>query len=249
MLKTKRQEAILSMLDAAKVVEVVQLAKDLRVTEMTIRRDLKELEDDGQLVRVHGGAKKSGFSSYTVISHEKKTKIHTDEKKEIARKCVGLIKENDIVFLGSGTTIEYIVDILPSIDLTIITNSLSLFNRLQGLNFRSTILIGGRYRHSTDTFYGVFSNEMISHIKVAKAFIGTNGITGINVTTTYEDEGQGNQLVLNNAEQRYIVSDYSKLEISALYTFYNLKNIDALITDSRIAESQRQYYERFTKVL
>lgn len=249
MLKTKRQEAILSTLDAIKFIEVGQLAKDLRVTEMTIRRDLKELEEAGQLIRVHGGAKKAGFSSYTVISHEKKLKINIEEKKEIAKKCVELINENDIVFLGSGTTIEYIVDILPAMDLTLITNSLSLFNRLQNLNSYSTILIGGRYRHSTDTFYGIFANEMINQIKVAKAFIGTNGIAGVNVTTTYEDEGLGNQLILDNAEQRYIVSDYSKLEISALYTFYNLKNIDALITDSKITDAQKQYYERLTKVL
>lgn len=249
MLKTKRQEAILSMLDATKIVEVGQLAKDLRVTEMTIRRDLKDLEDSGQLVRVHGGAKKAGFSSYTVISHEKKAKIHIEEKREIAKKCAALIHEQDIIFLGSGTSIEYIVDVLPALDITIVTNSLSIFNRLQAQGFQSLLLVGGRYRHSTDTFYGVFANDMISRIKVAKAFIGTNGLADVNVTTTYEDEGLSNQLILDNAEQRYIVCDYSKLEISALYTFYKLKNIDAIITDSKITDVQRQYYERFTKVL
>ncbi|WP_353949133.1 DeoR/GlpR family DNA-binding transcription regulator [Sporolactobacillus sp. Y61] len=249
MLKVRRQEAILSILNTNKSVEVAQLSKDLQVTEMTIRRDLKELEDKGQLVRMHGGARKAGFSSYSVISHEKKAQIHIEEKKEIAQKCVNLLDEHDIVFLGSGTTIGYIVDLLPTVDMTLITNSLSIFNRLQERNFQSTILIGGRYRHSTDTFYGVFANDMIRQFRVAKAFIGTNGITGINVTTTYEDEGQGNQLILDNAEQRYIVSDFSKLEISALYTFYSLKNINALITDSKITEAQKQYYEHFTKVL
>ncbi|MCI1857056.1 MAG: DeoR/GlpR family DNA-binding transcription regulator [Sporolactobacillus sp.] len=249
MLKSKRQEAILSMLDTMKVVEVGQLAKDLQVTEMTIRRDLKELEEKGQLVRVHGGAKKTGFSSYTVVSHAKKAKIHVNEKKVIAKKCADLIKEHDVIFLGSGTTIEYIIDELADLEATFITNSLSIFNRLQSRNFQSTLLIGGRYRHSTDTFYGVFANEMIRQIKVGKAFIGTNGIAGVNVTTTYEDEGESNKLILNNSEHRYVVSDYSKLDISALYTFYNLKNIDALITDNKINPTQRAYYEKFTKVM
>ena len=100
MLKIDRHSYILNELKKKHLVRVNRLAIDMKVTEMTIRRDLKELEDYGHLTRIHGGAKLKPKNFYQEDNFNKKISVNVDEKKEIARKVAGLIKNNETIFIG-----------------------------------------------------------------------------------------------------------------------------------------------------
>ncbi|MCY7217943.1 DeoR/GlpR family DNA-binding transcription regulator [Streptococcus cristatus] len=248
-MKESRQRIILQELDQSGVVSVKNLKELLHVTDMTIRRDLIDLEKQGLLTRVHGGAHKKVRDGLNEVSHSEKTMLNIEEKKTIAQKCAGLIINGDTVFIGSGTTTDFIGDYLDGKDISIVTNSLPIFEKLKDNPNFDLILIGGRYRVKTQTFVGQFANNLLREIKVSKAFIGVNGIDGYNVTTANEEEGNGNAIILNNAIEKYIVADNSKFDSYSFYTFYRLDNIDAVITDKNLSPKVREKYNSYTSLL
>lgn len=248
-MKESRQRIILQELDQSGVVSVKNLKELLHVTDMTIRRDLIDLEKQGLLTRVHGGAHKKVRDGLNEVSHSEKTMLNIEEKKTIAQKCAGLIVNGDTVFIGSGTTTDFIGDYLDGKDISIVTNSLLIFEKLKDNPNFDLILIGGRYRVKTQTFVGQFANNLLREIKVSKAFIGVNGIDGYNVTTANEEEGNGNAIILNNAIEKYIVADNSKFDSYSFYTFYRLDNIDTVITDENLSPKVREKYNSYTSLL
>ncbi|KXT63725.1 DeoR/GlpR family DNA-binding transcription regulator [Streptococcus sp. DD04] len=248
-MKESRQRIILQELDQSGIVSVKNLKELLHVTDMTIRRDLIDLEKQGLLTRVHGGAHKKVRDGLNEVSHSEKTMLNIEEKKTIAQKCAGLIVNGDTVFIGSGTTTDFIGDYLDDKDISIVTNSLPIFEKLKDNPNFDLILIGGRYRVKTQTFVGQFANNLLREIKVSKAFIGVNGIDGYNVTTANEEEGNGNAIILNNAIEKYIVADNSKFDSYSFYTFYRLDNIDAVITDENLSPKVREKYNSYTSLL
>lgn len=248
MIKEERYQSILSMLDKKHTVEVSELAKLLDVTEMTVRRDLQALEDEGLLVRVHGGARKKDFP-YIELSNNQKETINVELKKHIGKKCADLIEENDIVFISSGTTSNFIFDYLHTKPINLITNSIHVFERAKNMPNIDLILVGGRYRTKTGTLVGYFANKLLSEIKVTKAFIGTNGISGTDITTANEEEGYGHQIILNNSIERYILADSTKFGVEAFFTFYDAKDITAIITDNKINPHIEEYYNKITKII
>lgn len=249
MLKEDRLHLILSTVDKNQMVEVSELAQTLQVAEMTIRRDLKELEERKLVTRVFGGARKVSAATYTELSHTQKQSINVEKKREIAQKCAELIVENDIVFIGSGTTNDMIFDYVTVSNVNVITNSITVFNKCKNKPNYDVVLSGGRYRGRTGTFTGYFANKLLSEIKVKKAFVGTNGICDRNVTTADEEEGLGHRIILDNASERYILADSTKFDVQAFFTFYEVENVTAIITDSGISEKLANYYSRMTRII
>ncbi|KXU02797.1 Lactose phosphotransferase system repressor [Streptococcus constellatus] len=175
--------------------------------------------------------------------------LNIEEKRTIAQKCANLISSGDTVFIGSGTTTDFIGDYLADKSVSIVTNSLPIFEKLKDNPNCDIILIGGRYRVKTQTFVGQFANKLLKEIKVSKAFIGVNGIDGHNVTTANEEEGNGNAIILNNAIEKYIVADNSKFDSYSFYCFYRLDDLDAVITDDDISSKVKEKYQSYTNVL
>ncbi|MCC5910225.1 MAG: DeoR/GlpR transcriptional regulator [Clostridiaceae bacterium] len=249
MLRDERFQKILEMLKENVIISVSEISKSLNVTEMTIRRDLKILEEGDQLIRVHGGAKRKGEDTFKELSHDEKQQMHVEEKKSIAKIAAGLIEENDTVFLGPGTTNEMIYDYLQVNYAKIITNSITVFSKFVDDKRFEMILVGGKLRSRTGAFVGNFANDMLKKIRVKKAFIGTNGIYGENITTFNEDEGVAQSIILDNAEEKYILADSSKIGKTDFFVFYNLNHITAIITDSKINTKSNEEYRKITKII
>ena len=248
-MKEGRHRIILQELDRAGLVSVRKLKDLLDVTDMTIRRDLIDLEKQGFLVRVHGGAHKKVRDGLVEVPHTEKIMINTEEKEVIAKKCADLISSGDTIFIGSGTTTALIGDFLDDKTVNIVTNSLPIFEKLKDNPHYDILLIGGRYRVKTQTFVGQFAVNLLKEIKVSKAFIGANGIDGHNVTTANEEEGNADAIILNNAIEKYIVADNSKFDIYSFYTFYRLDDVNAIVTDDNISQRMKDKYQSYTKVL
>lgn len=249
MLKEDRLHLILGEVEKKQVVEVSELAQSLQVTEMTIRRDLKELEERRLINRVFGGARKINAVTYTELSHTQKQSINVEEKRQISQKCAELIVDNDIIFVGSGTTNDMIFDYVKASNVNVITNSITVFNKCKDNPNYDVVLSGGRYRARTGTFTGYFANKLLSEVKVKKAFVGTNGICDLNVTTADEEEGLGNRIILDNASERYVLADSTKFDVQAFFTFYQVMNVTAIITDSGISDQLADYYSRVTRII
>ncbi|MCL1632776.1 DeoR/GlpR family DNA-binding transcription regulator [Sporolactobacillus sp. CPB3-1] len=253
MLKEERYQAILRDLEINDVASVSDLAKKLDVTEMTIRRDLSDLEERNLIDRIHGGARKKGAVSYHELSHIQKREINVEKKKYIARRSAELIEDKDVVFIGPGTTAGFIHDYLNKDQfkhLDIVTNSVSVFEQFKNDAPRfELILVGGRYRARTETFVGYFTNKMLQEFNVTKAFIGTNGISELNVTTANEDEGIAQKIILDHAAETYILADSTKFGVEAFHNLYDVRKLTAIVTDPSIDDRFVHYYSDKVKLI
>lgn len=250
MLKEQRHQGILKLLQENTIIKVTELTEALDVSDMTIRRDLIELEEKGLLIRIHGGARANLEKlDLLELSHTEKQKINMDQKIEVAKNIVKCIDDNDVIFMGPGTTIELVPELLTQKNLKIVTNSLPVFNQLYEKKDYEVILIGGTYRERTGAFVGGVANASIKAMKTAKAFIGVNGIYDSTITNSNEDEGLTQRLILENAIKKYIIADSSKFNVLDFYEFYDLNNITALITDSQISPADIEKYSQYTTVL
>lgn len=250
MLKDERHKYLLDVLKHQGILKVSDVIQTLHVADMTIRRDLQELENKGLLIRVHGGAKSvDSEETLTELSHREKESIHLSEKLEIAKLIAENIQEGDTIFLGPGTTIELVYEYLKINQAKIITNSIHVFNKFKHDSRFELILIGGSYRSKTGAFVGTIANDFISTIHVKKSFIGVNGLDHNMIFTSNEDEGLTQKYALNNAEKKFIVADHHKLNKKDFYGFYSLVDADFLITDSEISEEKRSEFEKIIHIL
>lgn len=250
-MKESRHHLILKRLQESELVKVSDLAKELDVTEMTVRRDLKELENEGLLIRTHGGARGIANSSPSLLelSHATKRDLNLDEKKYIARIIAANIHDNETVFLGSGSTIELVYNYLDINRAKIITNSIYVFDKFKYDERFDLILTGGSFRAKTGSFTGTIANDFISTINVQKSFIGVNAINEHSIYNSNEDEGVLQQSILNNSSQKYIIADHKKFDRLDFYKFYDLNDVDYLITDDKLPEETFQTYSKWVKII
>lgn len=249
MLKDQRKRNILNILKTNKIIKVSELTKKLDVTEMTIRRDLKELELSGQLIRIHGGAKIIDTLSDREFSHLEKRKKNYSEKMSIASKIVNMIKIDDIVFLGGGTTIELVGELIGNKKCKIITNSYFLFDKLAKNDAQEVILIAGSYRKNTGVFVGSLVNNNLRQIHVKKCFISSNGISRNSIYTSNEPEGECQKIIMDNSKERYLAIDNSKIGMEDFYDFYSLHKLDAVIVDNNISKDKKSLIKKYTNII
>lgn len=248
MLKDERQKIILDKLKENDIIQVSQMTDLLDVTDMTVRRDLKELEDRNLLVRIHGGASKIEKARPREFSNEEKLLKNKELKMEIAKKISQILIPEQNIYLGAGTTIEYVSEFLGDKDLNIFTNSLYLFRKLVFLDNVNIKLIGGEFRKVTGAFVGALSLDLVSKMRFNQAFIGINGLNKGKAYTYSPEEGILQKMILDNSFDRYLVADSSKLGYEDLYHFYNLEDAK-FITDSKISPNQALEIEKYTEII
>ncbi len=228
---------------------VNELIDYLDVSDMTIRRDLDELESSGKLLRIHGGAQSLTYSATQELSHNEKTTIQIDEKKEVAKLAAKSIEDNETLFLGPGTTIELLAHELTNRKVRVITNNLPVFDILQQNDTVDVSLIGGDYRKNTKALVGPIANMMLKKFNFSKAFISSNGVHNEEISTYSIEEGELQQIALNNAHQKYLLIDNFKFNRDDFYVFYNLHDIDYVVTDSKITPNVYRHYSQYVEIL
>nr|WP_142505058.1 DeoR/GlpR family DNA-binding transcription regulator [Melghirimyces algeriensis] len=248
-MKDERQKQILQLIDEKNFLKVSEASKLMNVTPMTIRRDLLDLEKQGVIERIHGGAKKKTKERFTELSHSEKREMNIEAKRHVAKKAAELIEDDDTVFIGAGTTTELIYDYLQATHVKVITNSLSIFDRFKGDPTYDLILIGGKLRERTGSFIGYFTRKLMQEIKVQKSFIGTNGIMDGRITTADEEESVVQQIILNNSQNRYIVADHSKFGVEAFQVICNADEVTAIITDKELPEEFEAFYRSQCQII
>lgn len=248
MLKEERQKIILDKLEENNIIQVSQMTELLNVTEMTIRRDLIELEKKELLIRIHGGASKIEKTQPKEFSNEEKLLKNKDLKMEIAGKIGQILMPEQNIYLGAGTTMEYVSEFIGDKKLNIFTNSLYLFNKLVFLDNVNIKLIGGEFRKVTGAFVGALSLDLVSKMRFNQAFIGVNGVNNGKAYTYSPEEGILQKEILNNSFDRYLVADSTKLGYEDLYHFYNLEDA-RFITDSKITDKQIEDIEKYTELI
>tara|TARA_R110002051_G_scaffold209392_3_gene275233 strand:+ start:3297 stop:4052 length:756 start_codon:yes stop_codon:yes gene_type:complete len=232
----KRHQDILERLQEEKYVEVSDLCKSMNVSAVTIRKDLKILEEKGLLFRTHGGA--SLDNPYiNDRSVNEKEKISVSEKNEIAEVAAQLILENDSIMIASGTTVQALARyIKPKGKLTVITSSLNVTLELIKFKEVDVLQLGGYVRHSSSSVVGNYAGYILDNISCSKLFLSVDGIDlEYGLSTTHLEEAQLNKRMLSAAQKIILLADSSKFGKKSFAKICDLDQIDEIITDKGIS--------------
>jgi len=247
---SERHERILNKLKETGKVAVQDLSTELSVSEVTIRKDLRSLEDKNLLFRTHGGATRS--NPYTSDRHvEVKVKMKAEEKEAIANEAVRLIGENDSVILASGTTILALAQaIRPKKRLNIITSAINVSLELSGRDFVEVSQLGGQLRASSNSVVGPYAEQFLEDITCGVLFLGVDGIDlDFGFTTTNLMEASLNQKFIDVAQYTVILADSSKFGKRGFSRICTFDDVQHIITDEGVSEETvRKLEERGVRV-
>lgn len=248
MLKIERQKEILKYLNEEFTFSISEMAEILKVSDMTIRRDVNELADQNKLIRLYGGAQKLDVKEKELTTEEK-INLHIENKEYIGKIMNTIIEDDDVVYLGAGTTILYALPFINKENLVFITNSLIAFNYLISNTKYRVQLTGGEFLKSTEEFVGEHAERIFESLNIDIAFAATNGIYNNNVTTSNALEGSIQRAAFKSSKKKIVVADSTKFNVSDVYTFYKLNDLDYIITDDQMDENTFKHFNSFGKVL
>jgi DeoR family fructose operon transcriptional repressor len=217
------------------------LAKKFNVSEMTIYRDLNELESEKLLIKTSGGAIRINESLvHSESSFSKRLKNHNQEKKAIAKKAVEYISNGDSIIIDGGTTSFALVKEINKTDLkelTILTNNIIVQLELIKNQNVEVIAIGGIARQGSYSTVGDIAENVIKDMQVDKIFVTSKGISSDgDIFDPHLSEGKIKSLLLERARKKILVVDSNKFGIFGFYKFANVSDFDVVIIDSKIQD-------------
>ena len=235
----QRRIKILELIREDGHAKVQQLSKIFGVTEVTIRQDLEMLDQLGYIQREHGGAFLKDVGSFAKTG-KLFNQTRMDEKREIARKAVAFIHENDIIILDSGSTTTEIAKLLLNYkNLTVITNALNIaliLGENPGINL---VVTGGEFKAPTLSLTGQMSADIIKTLHANKLFLATAGISAdLQLTYPSLSDLVVTQSMIESSDQVFLVADSSKIGVSAFASLGPVTLANFFITDSMITEEQ-----------
>jgi DeoR family transcriptional regulator, fructose operon transcriptional repressor len=245
MMETTRHRQIQELLQARGGCSVEQLARELGVSAMTIRRDLQVLSEAGRVLRSHGGAAPVEQVMFQ-FQFVNRAKLHQKAKQQIARVAASWVKDGQSVMLDSGTTtLALAMQLRQRQRLTLITPSLAIASALQLSPGVQVLLLGGFVRRDYPDLVGIVTEMNLEHLKADWAFIGADGIDlqGNIYNASIEVCHMLSKMVAS-AKSAYIVSDSSKIGRTALMHFGNIKSCQGLITDPDISPLHLKQLEK-----
>lgn len=248
--KNQRLDELVKLVDRAGSVTVSEIMESLKVSDMTVRRDLTELEKQGKITRIFGGAKSNKPSPYREIPHEEKLFKNIEAKRTVAKKAVEYIKDGDTIFLGPGTSVEVLAEEISNRNLRVITNCLPIFNDLlkKKSDTFKVFLLGGEMREATQAFVGEMTNAIMDRMYFTKMFFSGNGIKNGQIMTSYFEEAYTQKLALERSTESYLLIDSSKVGKEDFTTICPLSEITAVITD-QTSDTSHEELETYTKVI
>ncbi len=234
----ERHQAILDLIRRSESVRVTDLAELLGVSESTIRSDLELLDEQGQLIRIRGGAIAKNpdaplpGSPYSL----QKVQTHSEEKRRIAHGAAGMIEDGDVIMLDASSTVLHLAPYLQDRrGLTVFTNGIDVARALAGEPSNTVIILGGILRPNGNSITGEISKQVLQNYRIQTAFVSCSGFTlergffEMNL-----QEAQMKSLMLQASERRVALLDSSKIGRTGLTTFGTLADFDYFVTDENV---------------
>lgn len=231
--RSERMLAVLALLEPGETVPLARLTADLGVSPATVRRDLADLEEQGLLVRTHGGARAAEKRDEVPV-RLRDTRFR-EAKQSIARRVATLVPTGPYsVALSGGTTTAEVAKVLATRpDLAIVTNALTTAVQLVSRPNLKVIITGGVLRSSSYEAVGVIAENTFNAINVGTAVLGTDGISAAGGATTHDEtEARTNHAMVAHAQRVIVAADGSKVGRVTLAKMADLGEVHVLVTDS-----------------
>ncbi len=231
--RAQRTSYILDRLAVEGEVSVNALAETLEVSPVTIRTTLKELEDEGYLVRTHGGARPTAYRNIRLRQNDR-----IDEKERIAKAAAAMVRDDDRIMIEAGTTCALVVKHLTGRrGVQIVTNSLLVFGNARPNPNIHVTLTGGRFHAETESLVGPVTEKSIRDFNARLVFLGTDGFSvERGLTTQLAEGGHVGTLMCARAEETWLLSDSSKYGRAGFVSFMGIEDVTGIITDDGLPE-------------
>ena len=234
-----RQKHILNILDQKgeiRLQELTEIAPD--VSEMTLRRDLISLENDGYLIRTIGGAvsaKKINSVNGEEDAYTRRAAEHIESKFAIAEKAMTFAETGSSIYLDAGSTIMCLAKLLPDENYSILTCSANIALELVKKTSPAIMVLGGHLNRNTLSMSGPGAMDFVDSVNIDIAFMSSSGFSvenGFTVSNMYECELK--KKIIKRAKKIILMIDSTKIGKILPFTFAHLKDIDTLITEGNL---------------
>ncbi|MHB9071368.1 MAG: DeoR/GlpR family DNA-binding transcription regulator [Sedimentisphaerales bacterium] len=241
----QRLDAILDLISTSGFTSVTEVAQQMNVSEMTIRRDFDKLEAEGLIRRAHGGAI-AEHRTQVELDYRARQQRRTQEKTRIGQIAASLVQDGQSVFLDAGTTVLAMVKFLKQMkNLHIVTSSLPVQMELTSCPNINVILVGGQIFPHTMSYVGPLAIENIQSMRFDWAFLGTGGIDvdrGLTYSTL--EEIPVKKAAAASAAKVAVLADSTKFGYAALSLIMPINSVDFIITDKAVESVQQVLIER-----
>lgn len=235
----ERYNKILELLAKEKKIEVATLSQLLGVSQVTIRKDLDHLENNGLVVRVHGFARLNDSDDIN-----QRLAFHYDLKQKIAKKAAESIENGETIMIESGSCCALLaLEIVQTKkDVTIITNSAFIADYIRKAGNCKIILLGGEYQNEAQVMVGPMIRKCVEAFFVDKLFIGTDGFS-VDSGFTGNDYMRCEAVrdMAKQASHIIVVSESSKFHQKGVVKLLETNEIHAIVTDENISEDKEKY--------
>ena len=243
-----RAEAVLSEIRRAGDIAVPELAHLTGASEVTVRRALTVLEEQGLVIRTRGRAQTPGPVLYDALrdsSYQEQAARMSAEKRRIGLAAAGLLSAGEVVAFGPGTTTTATAcSIPPDLPIRVITNAVNIAMELYRLPQARVYLTGGDLRTGWFSLVGQAAADAMRDTIPDKAIIGVTGIDPEQgLTDDHRDEAAITRIMMTQARQRIVVADHTKFGRAGHTRVWPLEKTDIIITDSGISSRKLAPYE------
>lgn len=231
----ERQELLQQFIEQQQRVSVQEISERFAISLATVRRDLEALAEQGKVQRVHGGAIAIRKARPEPPVLQRSAEM-AEEKKMIARAAARLVQPGETIFLGSGTTVQEVAQVLKGYpNLTVITNSLLVMNILAGSPGINLVSLGGILRSSELSFIGHITEQALSQVRADKVIMGIHAIDlEQGLTNDYLPETMTDRAILEIGRQVIVVADHSKCECVSTAFVAPVSAMNILVTNQGV---------------
>ncbi|MBE7380699.1 MAG: DeoR/GlpR transcriptional regulator [Leptolyngbya sp. SIO1E4] len=242
MLTEERRQHILGLLRRDGKVLSSKLSADLKVSEDTIRRDLREMADAGLLHRVHGGALPKSPTAYSYKTRQNQAPL---AKQEIAKAAARLIRPGQVVILDSGTTAFLLAQNLPpDLKATLVTNSPPIATVLMQHPQIEVIVLGGHLNKDLQVVVGIETVKALQQFRADLCFLGVAGLHPETGITVYDyEEAHVKRMMMSCAAEVIALASSEKLGTVAPYVVNPVNALTHLVTEPATAAQLLAPYE------
>lgn len=228
----KRKRIILEKLTDAGEASVKELADEIGISEITVRRDLLTLAGDGLLYRTHGGAMRLDLVK-TPANFSNKIASNAEAKDHICRLAARYIQDGDTIFMDCGSTVFRLCQFIKNKEIRVITNSLPVLHELIDSHVKIN-LVGGEVDKERQAIHGKIAEEHIARYHFDKAFVGIDGISAENGLSAHSELEAGITLTAAaHAQETYLLCDDSKIGKDKYLQFAPASIAQVIITNKK----------------
>ena len=242
-----RRDAIVQLINEKGTVSFSQIKQEFpNVSEMTLRTDLKLLDEAKRILRVHGGAKSVQVIIGTDDFLNRKSVRNIPEKQKIAEKALTLLHPDTTIFLDSGSTATVLARQIPDQSYLIYTTGLSCATELANLSKPAVMLPGGKLNRYSQSVFGYSAIKVLERVNFDQALLAVTGFhPSVGFSCGINDEAFLKQAAIRQAEQVIVLMDSSKIDIKCSLSFCGLSDVDIVVWHGKLPEEFLSECQRY----